>query len=76
MADRLAEITTPTLVVGGDRDRHIPVRYTLRTAAAIRRCSVQIYHAVGHVPFVEVPDEFAALITQFALTELVEPETG
>lgn len=70
VAARLAEINTPTLVVGGDRDRHVPIRHTLRTAAAIRRCSVQIYHNVGHVPFFEVPDDFAALIDRFILSEL------
>ena len=70
VVDRLGDIETPTLVVGGDRDGHIPIRYTLRTAAAIRRCRVQIYHNVGHAPFVEVPDDFAALLERFVLTEL------
>ena len=71
VAERLGEIAIPTLVVGGDRDRHIPVRYTLRTAASIRHCGVQIYHQVGHAPFFEAPDEFATLIRRFATTELL-----
>src|SRR5439155_934966 len=62
---RLNEIATPTLVVAGDRDRHIPIRYTLSTAAAIRRAGVQIYHNVGHAPFFEVPDRFTQLLEQF-----------
>jgi pimeloyl-ACP methyl ester carboxylesterase len=70
VAGRLQEINVPTLVVGGDRDRHIPIRHTLRTAAAIRRCGVQIYHDIGHAPFFEVPDEFASLIQHFALNEI------
>lgn len=70
LGDRLSEIKVPTLVIGGDRDRHVPIRHTLRTAAAIRRCSVQIYHGVGHAPFFEVRREFAALINHFVLFEL------
>ena len=70
IADRLGEIAVPTLVVGGDRDRHIPIRHTLRTAAAIRRCGVQIYHEVGHAPFFEVPDECASLLERFVLAEI------
>jgi pimeloyl-ACP methyl ester carboxylesterase len=70
VADRLGEISIPTLVVGGDRDRHVPIRYTLRTAAAIRRCAVQIYHNVGHAPFIEVPEEFTELLEEFVLDDL------
>jgi sigma-B regulation protein RsbQ len=67
---RLREISTPTLVVGGDRDRHVPIGFTLQTAAAIRRCAVQIYHGVGHVPFWEVPDEFATLLERYLRFDL------
>jgi sigma-B regulation protein RsbQ len=70
VADQLAELSMPVLVVAGDRDRHIPVRHTLLTAAGIRRCGVQIYHNVGHAPFFEVPDEFVALLEGFVLTDL------
>jgi pimeloyl-ACP methyl ester carboxylesterase len=70
LTDRLGEIRTPTLVVGGDRDRHVPIRHTLLTAAAIRRCGVQIFHEVGHAPFFEVPDEFTTLVAHFVLDEL------
>lgn len=70
VADRLAEISTPTLVVAGDRDRHVPIRHTLRTAATIRHCAVQICHNVGHAPFFEVPDDFAALVQGFVGNDL------
>jgi len=70
VAGRLSEIATPTLVIGGDRDRHVPIRHTLRTAAAIRRCSVQIYHSVGHAPFFELPDEFTELLERFVMDDV------
>lgn len=68
--DRLSGLATPAFVVGGDRDRHVPVRFTLQTAAAIPRCAVHIYHDVGHVPFWEVPDEFAALLDYYLNVDL------
>jgi pimeloyl-ACP methyl ester carboxylesterase len=67
---RLRDLTTPTLVIGGDRDRHVPVRFTLQTAAAIPRCAVQIYHGVGHVPFWEVQDDFVALLERYLSVDL------
>jgi sigma-B regulation protein RsbQ len=70
VTDQLAGLSLPVLVIGGDRDRHIPIRHTLLTAAGIHRCAVQIYHNVGHAPFFEVPDEFAALLEGFALEDL------
>ena len=66
---QLANLNLPVLVIAGDRDRHVPIRHTLLTAAAIRRCRVQIYHNVGHAPFFEVPDDFVALLEGFALEE-------
>ncbi len=68
--DRLGEIRIPTLVVAGDRDGHVPVRYTLETAAAIPRCAVQIYHNVGHTPFWEVQDEFVTLLDEFVQSDI------
>lgn len=70
VADRLRELAAPTLVVGGDRDRHVPIRHTLRTAADIRRCSVQICHNVGHAPFLEMPDQFTELLEGFVIDDL------
>jgi sigma-B regulation protein RsbQ len=72
--DALAKITAPTLIVAGDRDRHVPIRSTLTTAAAIPRALVHIFHNVGHVPFVEVPDQFTALLDEFVLRDLPDAE--
>ena len=74
--DRLGGVTTPTLVVGGDRDRHVPLRFTLQTAAAIPRCAVQIYHDVGHVPFWEIPDEFVTLLDHYVGVDLPKIEAS
>ena len=47
----------------------------MRTAAAIRRCGIQIYHQVGHAPLFEVPEECASLVEGFVLAEIA-PETA
>lgn len=61
----LHHVDTPTLLVCGDRDRHVPLRDHLATQQAIARCGLQVYHDVGHVPFVETPDCFAYDVTRF-----------
>jgi pimeloyl-ACP methyl ester carboxylesterase len=73
--EELGALRLPVLVVGGDKDGHVPARFTLQTAAAIRNASVQVFHNVGHVPQLDLPDAFAALVDEF-LDELPPPEDG
>jgi sigma-B regulation protein RsbQ len=61
----LAGLACPTLVIAGDRDRHVPIRNHLATAMAIRRCGLQVFTDVGHVPWVEVPDDFDRVLFGF-----------
>ncbi len=63
--DDLGRLQLPCLLVCGDRDRHVPLRNLLATQQAIPRCGLQAYHDVGHVPFAEVPDRFAADVSHF-----------
>lgn len=63
LGDRLAELSTPTLMVVGDRD--FLRADNLRDAQRIPNCALKVYYRVGHlIPF-DVPDEFAALIDDF-----------
>ncbi len=61
----LHTLAVRTLLVCGDRDRHVPLRNHLATQQAIPRCGLQVYFDVGHVPFVEVADRFAADVARF-----------
>jgi sigma-B regulation protein RsbQ len=65
----LAGLALRTLVVCGDRDRHVPLRNHLATQQGIPRCGLQVYFDVGHVPFAEVPDRFAADVMRFLALE-------
>lgn len=67
VADRLDELRLPSLVVAGDADRLMPVRFSLRTAAAIRGCAAHVLHGVGHYPHWEEPDDIADVIGGFVV---------
>jgi len=64
----LAALELPSIVICGDRDRHVPLRNHLATQQAIPRCGLQVYFDVGHVPFAEAPDRCAADISRFLAT--------
>jgi sigma-B regulation protein RsbQ len=60
---QLGEIAVPTVVIAGDRDRHVPIRNHLATWAAFRRAGLHVEHDVGHVPFVEATETSARLLS-------------
>jgi pimeloyl-ACP methyl ester carboxylesterase len=62
---RLAEIVCPTLIVWGDRDRVITVRDAARFAELIPGSRKVIFEDTGHVPMLERPAEFNALLDDF-----------
>jgi pimeloyl-ACP methyl ester carboxylesterase len=63
--EELRGLTCQTLLIAGDRDKHVPLRNHLATAMAVPRCGLQVFTDVGHVPFVEVPDEFDRVLARF-----------
>jgi sigma-B regulation protein RsbQ len=64
----LRALDVPSLLVCGDRDRHVPLRNHLATQQAIPRCGLQVYFDIGHVPFAETPDRCAADVERFLAT--------
>jgi sigma-B regulation protein RsbQ len=65
IAPELAALETRVLLLAGDRDSHVPLRNHLATWRAIRRCGLQVYFDVGHVPFQETPERFAEDVATF-----------
>jgi sigma-B regulation protein RsbQ len=65
---QLATLDLPSIVVCGDRDRHVPLRNHLATQQAIPRCGLQVYFDIGHVPFAETPGRCAADVERFLAT--------
>lgn len=66
LARRLHHVTTPTLVLWGERDRFIPPEHGRRLAAAIPGARFQLIEGAGHVPSLEAPAAFADAIRAFA----------
>jgi pimeloyl-ACP methyl ester carboxylesterase len=65
MADRLAEISVPTLVVAGEFDVILPPRVGQAVAAAIPNARFEVWPGEAHQPFQEVPDRFNARLDEF-----------
>jgi pimeloyl-ACP methyl ester carboxylesterase len=62
---RLPEIEIPTLVVWGLNDRIVPVEAALGYHRLIPRSRLEIFERTGHVPMLERPARFNALVEEF-----------
>ena len=62
---RLEKIMTPTLVVWGELDPVIPVKYAEKFVKEIRDCRFYQMENCGHTPFVDDPENFAKLVLDF-----------
>jgi pimeloyl-ACP methyl ester carboxylesterase len=63
--DRLSSITAPTLVVWGADDALVPVRDAWEFGELIPDARVVVFEDTGHVPMLERPDAFNALVADF-----------
>jgi pimeloyl-ACP methyl ester carboxylesterase len=63
--DRLTEIACPTLIVWGDKDRVITARDADRFAELIPGSRKVVFEDTGHVPMLERPGAFNALLDEF-----------
>jgi pimeloyl-ACP methyl ester carboxylesterase len=63
--DRLAEIACPTLIVWGDSDRVITPRDADRFAELIPGSRKVVFADTGHLPMLERPAAFNALLDEF-----------
>lgn len=65
LRDRLAEIACPTLVVWGTHDQLVPVKHASELAECIPGARTVIFEQTGHVPMLERPTRFNALLEDF-----------
>lgn len=63
--ERLAEIEMPTLIVWGQSDRVIPMAAALSYHRRIPQSRLEIFERTGHVPQLERPARFNALLDEF-----------
>jgi pimeloyl-ACP methyl ester carboxylesterase len=65
--ERLPQIDIPTLIVWGFSDRVIPVQAALSYHRRIPGSRLEIFERTGHVPQLERPARFNALLDEFLL---------
>lgn len=64
--NQLAQVTTPTLVAWGAKDRVIPVAHAVAAVSVLPDAVLKVLPAVGHVPQVEDAPGLARAIDRFA----------
>lgn len=63
--ERLAAITTPTLIIWGRHDHLLPVRDAFAGTRHIPHARVLIFENSAHLPFMEEADDFNAILRAF-----------
>lgn len=62
---RLKNIKCPTLVIAGDNDYFIPASFSKQIAEHVPGAIYREVKSGGHIPFIEKPQETAALVKEF-----------
>ena len=70
LVDRLPALEIPTLVVWGERDRVFPRSQAKRAVARLQDGSLALIPDCGHMPHVECPDHFLAVLDEFLLKQV------
>ncbi|HNB52408.1 MAG TPA: alpha/beta fold hydrolase, partial [Anaerolineales bacterium] len=68
LAERVGEITLPTLVITGDDDRIVPTEQSIRLSEEIPGAFLFIVPDSGHIPHEERPDVFMDAVREFLTT--------
>lgn len=63
--DAIRAIAAPTLIVQGEQDRLVPLANVLRVGALRPDWRVEVMPDVGHVPQLEAPERFVAVVTDW-----------
>lgn len=74
LADIFAELAgcrAPTLVVCGAEDQVTPPDSNRKIAAAISGARFELIEGIGHLPYVEAPERFNALVGEFLVSVAV-----
>jgi pimeloyl-ACP methyl ester carboxylesterase len=61
----LSELDIPVLVVWGDSDHVLPSHHLRAAIASLPNAKTHVFAETGHMPQIERPDQFAALVQTF-----------
>ncbi len=70
LLNRLAEITSPTLIVHGSNDRLIPVKWAKKAHQLIPDSQLSVFEKCGHWPPREKPIEFTGAVLKFLFQDV------
>jgi pimeloyl-ACP methyl ester carboxylesterase len=62
---KLESINSPTLIVWGENDPVIPVKYAESFVSGINDCRFVKMLGCGHTPYVEKPEKFFDIVSEF-----------
>ena len=65
ISEKLVSIKSPTLIVWGENDPVIPVKYAQSFVSGIDDCRFVKMKNCGHTPYVESPDKFYKIVSNF-----------
>lgn len=67
-ADRLDELTVPTLLIHGDEDPLLPPAWSRKAAAKVSESEIELVENCGHNPPRERPEQFNSAVQSFCAT--------
>ncbi|TDC46165.1 alpha/beta fold hydrolase [Actinomadura sp. KC345] len=76
IADRLADVRAPALVLWGERDAKTPRALSERIAAGIRGAELEVVPGAGHLSNMENPAAFTALVEDFLAARTPAEDSG
>jgi len=65
VSQKLSSINSPTLIVWGENDPVIPIKYASSFISGINDCRFVKMSGCGHTPYVEKPDKFYQSVSEF-----------
>jgi 2-hydroxy-6-oxonona-2,4-dienedioate hydrolase len=65
ITEKLKLIKVPTLLIWGNEDKMIPIKYSKGFVNSIPSCDFVVMNGCGHTPYEEKPDEFSKLVLDF-----------
>ncbi|HEX8931121.1 MAG TPA: alpha/beta fold hydrolase, partial [Actinomycetota bacterium] len=76
LLSRVAQVPKPTLIVWGERDLILPATHLAAARAALPHARSHLFPQTGHMPQLERPEEFAALVRQATLNRSQSPRNS
>jgi pimeloyl-ACP methyl ester carboxylesterase len=65
LTEKLSLITVPTLIIWGELDPVIPIKYAETIVTKIKDCRFFRMDKSGHTPYVDDPDTFVKIVLEF-----------